>query len=289
MGSGGRAVAIGVYVTGGLLLTGCVTAIDLGRERAPPTVESRPIRDSAPVSPPPGLAHLPDPEVRADPRSRYGNSPYEVFGTRYEVLESAVGYDQVGLASWYGKRFHGRPTSSGEIYNMFALTAAHKTLPIPSYARVTNRENGLTTIVRINDRGPFRPNRIIDLSYATAVKLGFEDVGTASVRVESVLPGDVEPPGGLEPRYFVLAGPFRNRDRADAARMELAMVGTDQAMIVRVEDSFGVRIGPLSTRWDAERLQALLLFRDQAASGDSDHPDWHAIDADRARDQRPAP
>ena len=111
------------------------------------------------------------------------------------MLESAVGYDEVGVASWYGEKFHGQPTSSGQIYNMFKLTAAHKTLPIPSYARVTNRENGKTTIVRINDRGPFRNSRLIDLSYASAVKLGFADVGTARVRVETLLPGDVDPPG----------------------------------------------------------------------------------------------
>lgn len=266
---GHRAVAIGACVAGGLVAS-CATPIDSGPEGPASPVESRPIRDSAPASPPPGLAHLPDPEVRKDPRSRYGNSPYEVLGKRYEVLESAIGYDQVGLASWYGEKFHGRTTSSGEIYNMYTLTAAHKTLPIPSYARVTNRENGLATIVRINDRGPFHPSRIIDLSYASAVKLGFADVGTASVRVESLLPGDVDP-GGLETRYFVLAGPFQNRDRADAARMDLAMVGADQATIVRVEDAFSVRIGPLPTRWDAERLQALLLFREQAMSEEAGH------------------
>lgn len=270
MPSGRRAVVIGACVAGGLA-TSCATPIDPGREGPASTVDSRPIHDSAPARPPAGLAHLPDPEVRADPKSRYGNSPYEILGKRYEVLESAVGYDQIGLASWYGEKFHGRTTSSGEIYNMYTLTAAHKTLPIPSYARVTNRENGRTTIVRINDRGPFRKDRLIDLSYASAVKLGFADVGTTSVRVESLLPGDVDPAGGLETRYFVHAGPFQDRDRADAARMDLAMVGAGQTMIVRVEDAFAVRIGPLSTRWDAERLRALLLFRGQAASGGAGH------------------
>lgn len=257
---GHRVVAIGACVAGGLV-TGCATPIDSERQGSP-TVESRPIRDSAPASPPAGLADLPDPEVRADPKSRYGNSPYEVFGKRYEVLESAVGYDEVGLASWYGERFHGYTTSSGEIYNMFTLTAAHKTLPIPSYARVTNRKNGRTTVVRINDRGPFRKNRLIDLSYASAVKLGFADVGTASVRVETLLPGDVDPPGGLQTSYFVHAGPFKNRDRANAARVDLAMVGADRATILPVEDSFMVRIGPLSTLRAAERLKALLVFWD---------------------------
>ena len=266
MAGGLRAIAIGACVAVGLL-TGCATPIDSGRQETSTTVEPRSIRDSAPTSPPAGLAHLPDPEVRADPRSRYGNSPYQVFGKNYEVLESAIGYDQVGLASWYGVKFHGRTTSSGEIYNMYTLTAAHKTLPIPSYARVTNRENGLTTIVRINDRGPFRKNRLIDLSYASAVKLGFADVGTASVRVETLLPGDGDPSGGPARSYFVHAGPFENRDRANAARVDLAMVGADPATVLPVEDSFMVRIGPLSTRRDADRLKALLMFWDSGAVG----------------------
>ena len=259
-----RAVAIGACVAGGLL-TGCATPIDSGRAGPPTGTESRPTRDSAPASPPTGLAHLPDPEVRADPRSRYGNSPYEIFGKSYEVLESAIGYDEVGLASWYGVKFHGHTTSSGEIYNMYSLTAAHKTLPIPSYARVTNRENGRTTIVRINDRGPFRNSRLIDLSYASAVKLGFAEVGTAPVRVETLLPGDVDPPESPGTSYFVHAGPFENRDRANAARTDLTMVGADSATILAVEDSFMVRIGPLSTRRDAERMKALLTFWDPEA------------------------
>lgn len=268
---GRSAVAIAGCVAGGLMTSCATTTTDPGRDRSS-TVPSRPIHDSAPASPPPGLADLPDPEVRADPRSRYGNNPYEIFGKDYEVLESAVGYDEVGVASWYGEKFHGQPTSSGQIYNMFKLTAAHKTLPIPSYARVTNRENGKTTIVRINDRGPFRNSRLIDLSYASAVKLGFADVGTAPVRVETLLPGDVDSPGRGTSHYFVHAGPFENRDRANAAQRELARVGADPATIVPVEDSsFAVRIGPLATRWAAERLQALLVFWDREAFGVSGH------------------
>ena len=228
------------------------------------------IRDSGPEAPPPGLAELPDPEVRADPKSRYGNSAYEVFGRRYEVLETAVGYDAVGLASWYGRKFHGHTTSSGEIYDMYKLTAAHRTLPIPSYARVTNRRNGRATIVRINDRGPFHPKRIIDLSYASAVKLGFDETGTAGVRVESLLAGDLEPPESAAAWFYVHAGPFEDFGDAETARAELAVAGTGQAKIVRIDGAFAVRIGPLSTRWDAERLKALLVFREQAAVADDD-------------------
>ena len=263
-----RLAAAGLTAGAGFMMTGCAT--NFAPSGVPEQPAGQPIRDSAPVSPPPGLALLPDPEVRADPKSRYGNNPYEVFGQRYEVLESAVGYDQEGKASWYGQKFHGHTTSSGEIYDMYKLTAAHRTLPIPSYARVTNRRNGKSTIVRINDRGPFHPSRIIDLSYASAVKLGFENVGTAGVHVESLLPGDHQPLVGQASRFYVHAGPFANRDRADAARVELGRVSTGEATVVLVEDAFAVRIGPLSTRWDAERLRALLIFREQAAASTED-------------------
>lgn len=143
--------------------------------------------DRAPKRAPKGLANLPDPVPRNEPKSRYGNhSPYVVFGKQYRVLASADGYREAGIASWYGAKFHGRPTSSGEPYDMYRLTAAHKSLPVPTYVRVTNLDNGKSSIVRVNDRGPFHERRIIDLSYAAAVKLGFEDRGTARVLVEVV-------------------------------------------------------------------------------------------------------
>ena len=118
--------------------------------------------------------------------SRYGNaSEYEVFGRTYRVLESSEGYAEVGEASWYGEQFHGRPTSSQEPFDMYAMTAAHKSLPIPSYVEVENLDNGRTAILRVNDRGPFVDGRIIDLSAGAARKLGFYNKGTAKVRVEA--------------------------------------------------------------------------------------------------------
>ncbi len=132
---------------------------------------------------------IPEPQVRQEPRSRYGNpKSYVVFGKRYEVLDSAKGYRERGLASWYGTKFHGRRTSSGEPYDMFAISAAHKTLPIPSYVRVRNLENGRSLIVRVNDRGPFHPGRIIDLSYTAAVQLGVYAAGSAQVEVTAIDP-----------------------------------------------------------------------------------------------------
>ncbi len=126
---------------------------------------------------------------KVEPKSKYGNpKSYVVFGQRYYTLPSAKGYVEQGIASWYGTKFHGRRTSSGETYDMYAMTAAHKTLPLPTYARVTNKKNGRSIIVRINDRGPFHDNRIIDLSYAAATKLGIVTTGTGLVEVRAIDP-----------------------------------------------------------------------------------------------------
>lgn len=138
----------------------------------------------------PDVDAIPEPEVREEPLARTGNRDYVVLGRRYHVLDSAEGYAQEGEASYYGKKFHGRKTSSGEVYDMYAFTAAHRTLPLPSYVRVTNLDNGRSIVVRVNDRGPFHSRRIIDLSYAAAVKLGYRQRGTARVRVEALVPDD---------------------------------------------------------------------------------------------------
>lgn len=146
-------------------------------------------RDAAPLSSeiPPNLEQMPDAVPQAEPRSRYGNpASYEVFGKRYHVLPTAEGYRERGHASWYGRKFHGRRTSSGEPYDMFAMTAAHKTLPLPSYVRVTNVKNGRSIVVKVNDRGPFHPGRIIDLSYTAALKLDILKQGAALVEVEAI-------------------------------------------------------------------------------------------------------
>ena len=207
---------------------GCATA------PPPPPAETKPevvvsappvIKDSAPAAPPPGLATLPDPVVRNDPKSRRGNNPYVVFGQHYQVMDTAAGYDQVGGASWYGTKFHGRTTSSGEPYDMYELTAAHRSLPIPTYVRVTNLHNGKSSIVRVNDRGPFHPNRIIDLSFAAAVKLGFRTKGhgTGSSGVVGGYVGDWSVTG---PRREVrgsswIPGIYANARSARAARDEI--------------------------------------------------------------------
>ena len=147
------------------------------------------IRDSAPDDLP-DVDLIPEPDVRAEPRSRYGNRDYAVLGKRYRVMEAPDGYVEQGLASYYGKKFHGRRTSSLEVYDMYAFSAAHKTLPLPSFARVTNLANGKSVVVRVNDRGPFHAGRIIDLSYAAAVKLGVHKAGVARVEVRALEPGE---------------------------------------------------------------------------------------------------
>lgn len=147
------------------------------------------IKDSIPDDVP-DVDAIPEPEVKHEPLSRYGNRDYAVLGKRYSVRDSVHGYVEEGRASYYGTKFHGRRTSNQEVYDMYAFTAAHKTLPLPSFVRVTNLDNGKSVVVRVNDRGPFHAGRVIDLSYAAAAKLGFVQQGTARVEVRALTPDD---------------------------------------------------------------------------------------------------
>jgi rare lipoprotein A len=163
----------------GLLLAGCA-----GPARTPQ-------RDGPGLNPPPDLHLVPDARPRVEPLRVGGpNKPYEVFGQRYVPLTADVAFRESGGASWYGRKFHGLPTSSGEIYDMYAMTAAHKTMPIPSYARVRNPANGREVVVRINDRGPFAPGRVIDLSYTAALRLGVL-AGVSPVEVVRLTHADI--------------------------------------------------------------------------------------------------
>jgi len=147
-------------------------------------------KDDGPHQKPPvNLDRIADAVPRAEPLHKFANRPYEALGRKYMPMTSVQPFRQRGLASWYGKRYHGQKTSSGETYDMYAMSAAHPTLPIPSYARVTSLANGRSVVVRINDRGPFKSERIIDLSYVAAHKLGFIQAGQAQVEVEAIVPG----------------------------------------------------------------------------------------------------
>ncbi|MFL9584226.1 septal ring lytic transglycosylase RlpA family protein [Stenotrophomonas sp. AB1(2024)] len=151
------------------------------------------VNDSTPTYIP-NVACIPEPDVVDLPRSTIGNkSPYVVLGKSYQVLDRPKGYAEKGTASYYGAKFHGRLTSNREVYDMYAFTAAHKTLPLPSFARVTNLDNGESVIVRVNDRGPFHDGRVIDLSYAAAVRLGITQRGTGNVEVRALTPGEDKP------------------------------------------------------------------------------------------------
>ena len=218
---------------------------------------------------PPDLSNLGEPVVRDEPRSRWGNPPsYTVFGRTYHVMEQGAGHVETGIASWYGKKFHGRRTSSGEPYDMYTLTAAHRHLPLPIFARVTNLENGRSTVVRINDRGPFVGDRIIDLSYAAAVRLDMVDQGTARVRVETLsrnldpLPDTVashavEPDGD----WHLQAAAFRERDNAEALidRLNRLQIGDARIQSNPAQGMYRVWLGPVPSRNAAESLQLRLL------------------------------
>lgn len=208
------------------------------------------------------VSHVKDAVPRVEPKSRGGNkSPYRVLGKTYHIMPSSLGYKERGGASWYGKKFHGHLTSNGERYDMYAMSAAHKSLPLPTFVKVTNLANGRQVIVRVNDRGPFHPGRIIDLSYAAASKLGMLAQGTAQVEVEAIDPARwqssqqvlaAEPPTPAPTLgRFVQAGAFSNEvnARALAARLEqqLALPGKVVSTQAAQGLLYRVYVGPLKS------------------------------------------
>ncbi|WP_305080646.1 septal ring lytic transglycosylase RlpA family protein [Microbulbifer sediminum] len=197
------------------------------------------IKDSGPLRPVNMLA-TPEPTPVKEPIGKAGNkSPYVVNGVRYSVLQGVKGYSERGHASWYGTKFHGRRTANGEVYNMYAMSAAHKTLPLPSYAKVTNLENGRSVIVRVNDRGPFVPGRLIDLSYTAAQKLGYIDKGVARVEVVAI-----------DPETLPSASDTLVREKDVAAREALAQ----DASFKLPENTF-LQVGAFSDASQAKRIR----------------------------------
>lgn len=235
-------------------------------------------QDSAPEAKP-DVANIPDAVPKHEPLSKYGNpAHYDVFGERYYTLTTSKGYSEKGTASWYGTKFHGRRTSSGEPYDMYAMTAAHKTLPLPSYVEVTNVDNGKKVIVRVNDRGPFHDDRLIDLSYSAATKLGIVAKGTGSVSLRAVSPGELittdvaqapveettpviadevqvslenATPEVKEPlNIYMQVGAFSTADRAEQFKTKLQQQIGDAVLVAPFlklgEILYRVRIGPLA-------------------------------------------
>jgi len=226
------------------------------------------VKDGPPRSGSASIPELPEDAVpRREPRSRYGNGPvYEVFGQRYTVMDSSTGYKERGVASWYGKKFHGNLTAMREPYNMYAMTAAHKSLPLPTYVRVRNLRNNKSVVVRVNDRGPFVHNRVIDLSYSAALKLDMVGAGTSLVDVEAI---DLDRPGADRPtrrttaaplpspapeaesgnRIYVQVGAFGSRDNAQRRLSRLRSGGIGTGFVLEDTSSsptlYRVRIGPI--------------------------------------------
>ncbi|HXQ64551.1 MAG TPA: septal ring lytic transglycosylase RlpA family protein, partial [Steroidobacteraceae bacterium] len=198
------------------------------------------------------LLELPDAVPRAEPRARLGNPPfYEVFGQRYTVLADSRGYVERGVASWYGPDFHGARTSTGEPYDMYTMTAAHRTLQLPAYARVTNLSNGRSVVVRINDRGPFKANRIIDLSYAAALRLDIVRDGTSLVEVQALEPEGAAPPPPRAAELYAQAGAFAVEANAARLRERLLVGGIGNVFLHSDAGNerplYRVRIGPIDT------------------------------------------
>ena len=239
----------------------------------------RPLGDGAPPGPP-RTAFPSDPVPREEPRSRYGNGPYyTVFGKTYKVLDSSYGYREQGVASWYGNKCHGNLTASRETYDMYAMTAAHKTLPLPTYVEVRNLKNGKRVVVRVNDRGPFVDNRIIDLSYAAASRLDMVRDGTSLVEVmaisfdppphgqraaapEPVQKSSAEPAPPARNTVYVQVGAFGDRDNAARRYRLLLDNGIEQAFVHEETDRdtrlYRVRIGPIDGVEQYDRVVAEL-------------------------------
>lgn len=220
------------------------------------------------------VSSIPDAVPRIEQRSPYGNpDSYIVLGKRYYVMQDSDGFVEKGIASWYGKKFHGRRTSSGETYDMYAMTAAHKSLPLPTYIEVINLENRRSVIVKVNDRGPFHQNRIIDLSYTAATKLGIIANGTGLVEIRAINPrtykGKYAPVqkvslGKENQGFYIQAGSFINLTNAERFRKRLGVIGEQLLRISRavVNDKtvYRVQIGPLFNVDNADQIVAQLDY-----------------------------
>jgi len=185
-----------------------------------------------------------------EPMSRYGNpTEYKVAGQKYEVMKSSSGYKTRGVASWYGTKFHKQRTSSGEPYDMYVMSAAHKTLPLPTYIKVKNLDNGKSAVVKVNDRGPFHGDRLIDLSYAAAVKLGIFPKGTAHVEIETMM----GPSGNAH--YYLQAGAFNTESAAKTLKDKLAKITTSPVFVEHYQKHYVVRVGPFANKSMVDSLK----------------------------------
>lgn len=297
----------------GLSLAGCVTPPMRPAHPSRPAVQKpppiavpadaatpKPVRpggyyldDGPAIAPPANLENLPDPRPKSEPLHRFANNPYSALGQDFVPERIVKPFRQRGLASWYGRRFHGNKTATGEIYDMFQLSAAHPTLPLPSYARVTNTQNGRQVVVRVNDRGPFLHNRVIDLSYAAALKLGYLEQGVAMVEIETIVAQDVDrlaasgtptPVGGPagmldmsadrrslplfteESGVFVQVGAFLVASNAEAMRARLTLELSTIIQSMQIIPRGGMHrlwVGPFRSEQDARVIAEQIAQRYQ--------------------------
>ena len=270
---------LALSLAGLALLAGCASAPKPGAPARPGYY----LDDGPPPSPPPDVSAIPDAVPRDEPFHRGANRPYTVFGQTYAPFVNNDPFAEQGVATWYGRRFHGKPTAIGETYDMFAMTAAHRTMPLPSYAKVTNLKNGRSVVVRVNDRGPFVDGRVIDLSWAAAMKIGMP--GSGPVRVERVFARDVPallaaaPPQpkaatvvtpvltGDAATLYLQLGAFSSLDNArqfrDRVAHELPWLAEPPTIALQA-GLHRVRVGPYATREAAqaaaERIQSALAI-----------------------------
>jgi len=276
-----------------------ITLAGCGSEPSRPSSTGKPggyyLDDGPGANPPANLDSIPEPTPKIEPINKYTSRPYAVLGHAYTPYTRLTPYKARGVASWYGKRYHGQKTSSGEIYDMYAMTAAHTLLPLPSYARVTNVATGKSVVVRVNDRGPFHEDRLIDLSYVAAQRLGLLGRGSGLVEVEAIIPGESAPPAvaaatapepapipapaavapataaavSAEPGgIFVQLGAFSAPGNADAflhkMRMDLGWLA-DSMNVVKKGALYRVHAGPYASREEADlaakRVQKELGFK----------------------------
>ena len=251
-----------------LALGACVSSPrQIPPSQAPKAPPKSPVIEAPDVhSRPPDVSTIPDAVPKAEPRSARGNPAfYDVLGKRYFVLATAEGYLERGVASWYGPGFHAATTSNGERYDMYAMTAAHTTLPLPCYVQVTNLSNGRSVVVRVNDRGPFKSSRIIDLSYTAASKLGMLKEGTTFVEVRAITPGETtaqDPPAPKPAALYVQAGAFSTESNASRLLSQLQAQGVAKSF-VRADELSGktlsrVRVGPIPNVQEFDRVVARL-------------------------------
>ena len=231
--------SLSLLIAPALIVAGCGSAPKQAGPDKPGPMGKYYSVDGPPLTIPENLAQIPDAVPRDEPFHRYANRPYVVFGHTYVPVVNKDPTKERGIASWYGRMFHGRKTASGEVYDMFAMTAAHKTLPIPSYARVTNVKTGQSVVVRVNDRGPFHADRVIDLSYAAAARIGIASAGSGLVDVERV---------------------FAPTDIVASARPPAPVIDIETPMVTPEAATLWLQLGAFASAENAE------TFRERAAA-----------------------